>query len=596
MKGQTMLITAEKLTLGFPDKPLLREADFYMRQGEKIGVIGPNGSGKSTFLKALQGLAPGQQGKITTAQGLRISALAQEPSVDKKTTVLRQVLKDGRVDGEYEAKTVLTRLGMNEFDRPMGDLSGGQARRVALAAALVTPCELLMLDEPTNHLDNDAIEWLEKYLIELRGGLIMVTHDRYFLERVVTRIVEIDGGELVSYPARYSQYLELKLQRRQTEEAAMRKQKSLYTKELAWMMQGAKARSTKSRERIARFEALAEGVETDQPRQSLVMDTVSSRLGKKILLTRGLSKSLDGKRLIDHFDLSLTRESRLGIIGPNGCGKSTLIKLLSGRMTPDEGEVEVGETVRIGYLSQQNEELSGGLRLIEAVRRVAGEVTTEEGSFSASQMLERFLFPSFTHYQQVDRLSGGERRRLHLLLALMAAPNVLMLDEPTNDLDIETLTVLEDYLESFPGAVLAVSHDRFFLDKMADHILAFEGEGRIRTYLGGYTRYLEQAAPAREKPRREKREPKLRTAPEEKLKFSYKQQREFEHIDGEIADLERELAQVTRQMEQTVSDYVKLQQLGDRQRQLQDTLEERMERWVYLNDLAERIEKQKGKP
>lgn len=590
-----MLLSAERLCLRFPDKPLLEGADFYLNPGEKVGVIGANGSGKSTFLKALAHKEAGPGGRITLSQGVRVRYLPQNPLFYDEKTVLETALEGG-AGVEYEVKSILTRLGVEDFDAAMGTLSGGQRRRVALAAALASPCELLLLDEPTNHLDSAAIAWLERTLSAYKGGLVMVTHDRYFLERVIGRIVEIDRGALVSYPARYEQYLEMKLERDQMREASMRKKRSLYIRELEWMRQGPKARGSKSRERMARFAALSGAIAPEAAQQQLLLEGGLSRLGKKILSAQALTKSLGGSLLIDRFSLTLTRDARLGVVGPNGCGKSTLLRLLAGRLEPDAGKIEIGETVRIGYFSQESQELDLNLRVIETVQRVAMEVETGEGRLSASQMLERFLFPSHQHAQAVRMLSGGERRRLYLLTVLMRAPNVLIMDEPTNDLDIETIEVLEDYLEHFPGAVIAVSHDRYFLDKIASHILEFSGQGQIQCFLGGYSAYLNQKeAPEQKKPRpAENAAPQTKRPQATRLRFTFKEQREYEMIDGQIEALEQQLACTEQEMEEAASDYSRLQALVSQKESLQGELEERMERWVYLNDLAERIRAQQG--
>ncbi len=529
-----------------------------------MGLIGVNGTGKSTLLKILAGLEEADQGSVNRPGGVTVGYLPQNPVFERGMTVLEQVFAglglQEREAKEFEAKAILTRLGLYEFDKEVNLLSGGQKKRVAMASALVHPCDLLILDEPTNHLDNEMISWLEGYLKKFRGALLMVTHDRYFLDRVTNRIVEIDRGYLYSYEANYSGYLELKAQREEMAAASERKRQALIKKELEWIHQGPKARGTKSQYRIDRLsEMMAEKGPSETG--SLQMTSLSSRLGRKTIELKEISKAFGEKRLISGLDLVVHRNARIGVIGQNGSGKSTFLKIMSGRLSPDSGEVVVGETVKMGYFSQECEEMDPGMRVIDYIREHGESVQTPDGRLTASQLLETFLFPTDLQYTSIGRLSGGEKRRLYLLRILIEAPNVLLLDEPTNDLDIQTLTILENYLDSFAGAVVAVSHDRYFLDKVADSLLEFSGGGQVNAYLGGYTEYLE--AKALETPRetapKEKKEQK-RSAPK-KLKFTFKEQREYDGIEDVIAALEGKIQEVSEAIDQNASDFEKLQQL-----------------------------------
>lgn len=590
-----ILLSAEAITKSYREGNLLDGVSLYLEEGDKAGIIGINGTGKSTLLKIIAGVEQPDSGSVVTASGVRIGYLPQNPNFTAGTTVLAQVFSGtasaARQAKEYEAKSILTRLGITEFDRDVSTLSGGQKRCVAIASALVTPCELLILDEPTNHLDSSMVAWLEDYLKKFKGSLLMVTHDRYFLDRVTNRIVEIDRGKLYTYQANYSRYLELKAEREQMEAGSERKRQSLLKKELAWMQQGPKARGTKSRFRIERFEQLsAQG--GPKAGDKLDLNSVSTRLGKKTVELQGIGKQFGGQWFVKDFDLLLPRGARVGIVGPNGCGKSTLLKLITGTLQPDTGNVVLGETVKLGYFSQECEEMDPSLRVIDYIRGIAENIRTLDGTLSASQMLEKFLFPPDLQWNTISRLSGGERRRLFLLRVLMDAPNILLLDEPTNDLDIQTLMILEEYLDGFEGAVVAVSHDRYFLDRVAESVYAFEPGGTLRQYPGGYSDYERlrtQQDPVRETKSKAAREPREKTR---RLKFSYKEQLEFEGIDGEIAALEEELAETGRQIEQQASDYAKLEELLARQEELTARLDEKTERWVYLNELAERIEAQ----
>ena len=593
-----MLLSAEHLSINFGSRQLLDDVNFYLNEGDKVGVIGINGTGKSTFLKVLSGVTEPDGGTISRNPNVQISLLPQNPVMDEDATVLEQVFlhfpAEFRALNEYEAKAMLNRLGITDFTQKVGTLSGGQRKRVALAAALIHPADVLILDEPTNHLDSEMVAWLEDWLRRFKGGLVMVTHDRYFLERVVNHITELSRGKLYHYEANYSKYLELREQRAEMAEASERKRQSILRVEREWIMRGCKARTTKSKERIQRYEALLnqDAPETDEAVQ---MAAASSRLGKKIIELRDVSKSFDGRPIVSHFSYNLLRNDRIGIVGRNGAGKSTLLHLIAGELAPDSGTVEIGATVKIGHFSQEGRELDLNQRVYDFIHDIADEVKTDEGTFSANQMMERFLFPGDLQSVPIGRLSGGERRRLYLLSVLMEAPNVLLLDEPTNDLDVTTLSILEDYLQGFPGPILAVSHDRFFLDKLAESIFEVRGDGEIHRFTGNWTdwqakrREVDAPAPKAEKPKAAAERPR-----ERKLKFSFKEQREFETIDDDLARLEADIAACQAAQEACGSDYVKLQELQARQAELEAALEEKTERWVYLNELKEQIDAQNG--
>lgn len=613
-----ILLNAEKISKGYSDRQLLDGCSLAVGQGDKIGLIGVNGTGKSTLLKVMAGVDFPDSGTVTRSGGVRVAYLPQNPEFAPETTVLQQVMTGVAIDkarakeakvvqqaDEYQCKSILTQLGLSDYDQPIGQLSGGQKRRVALACALAAESEVLILDEPTNHIDSEMVDWLESYLKRYQGAILMVTHDRYFLERVVNRIVELDHGKLYSYPANYSQYLELKAQREEMALATERKRQSLYRKELAWIQRGARARSTKAQFRVDRFEELKKpGYVPDQSK--LEVSALSSRLGKKIVEIEKISKSFDGKVLVKDFSYNLLRGDRVGIIGPNGYGKTTLVRMICGLLEPDQGRIVRGETVRIGYFSQESfagEDFDPTVKAIDYIRHISQEIQTPEGSLTAAQMMEKFLFPADLQYTEIGRLSGGERRRLYLLRVLMEAPNVLVLDEPTNDLDIETLAVLEDYLEQFPGVVIAVSHDRYFLDKLMNHVFVLAGNGEVRHYTGGYADYRADVAEQQRLAAQERLD--SQTLPnsslkktsggrshQEKLKFSFKEQREYEEIDGVIAGLEEKIAQTEALIAQNASDYAALQELTAEKEELETQLAAKMERWVYLNDLAERIEAQ----
>jgi ATP-binding cassette subfamily F protein uup len=574
------ILTVENISKSFSEKPLLRDISLGIDDQDKIGVIGINGTGKSTLLKLIAGVEEPDSGKIVKGSSVRIGYLSQNPEFDPDKRV--SDLAEG-----FEVQSVLTKLGITDFDAKVGNLSGGQRKRIALAQALVNPSELLILDEPTNHLDNEAIDWLEQYLKRRKGALLMITHDRYFLDRVANEIVEIDNGTLYTYKGNYSYFLERKLERDALEVAAEKKRRSLYRNELAWIRQGAQARSTKQKARIERFEKLGEQA-VDLTREKLDMSMEGSRLGRKIIELDHVSKSFDGMKYIDDFSYIVLRSDRIGIIGPNGVGKSTLMGLISGELKPDSGSVDVGQTVKIGLFSQETTHMPEDMRVIEYIREVSPT--------GASQMLERFLFSPEKQWTPISKLSGGEKRRLYLLRVLSEAPNVLLLDEPTNDLDIETLTVLEDYLEDFDGAVIAVSHDRYFLDRMADSIFVFEGSGRIARHTGNYFDYISETAlvKAPEKAVEKAPEKKPAQAKEKPLKFSYKEQREFESIDSDIAELEQKLEELEGKIEKAATDFVKLQKLLEEKGELEGQLDHKMERWIYLNELSEKIQAAKG--
>ena len=590
-----MLISAEHLNINFGSRQLLQNVDFYLKEGDKTGVIGINGTGKSTFLRVIAGQLPPDSGTIARKPNLQVSMLQQNPQMRDDATVLEQVLSSMppqyREVSEYEAKAMLMRLGLSDPERRIGTLSGGERRRAALCAALIHPADVLILDEPTNHLDTEMVQWLEDWLKRFKGGLVMVTHDRYFLERVVNHITELSRGKLYHYEANYSRYLELREQRAQMAEASERKRQSILRVEREWILRGCQARSTKSKERIDRYEALLaqRAPETDSAVQ---MAAASSRLGKKIITLEHAGKCYDGKPVISDFSYGVLRTDRIGIVGRNGAGKSTLLRLIAGELTPDSGTVELGETVRIGHFSQEGRELDLNQKVFDFIYGIAHEVKTDEGTFSAKTMLERFLFTPDLQQTVIGRLSGGERRRVYLLSVLMAAPNVLLLDEPTNDLDVTTLSILEDYLQSFPGPIIAVSHDRFFLDKMADTIFEVRGGGPVGIFTGNWSDWMRKRAPEDAKKPEEAKKPQPERPREKKLKFSYKEQREFETIDEEIAALEQQLETCREAQAACGSDYVRLQELTDEQERLSAQLDERMERWVYLNDLKERIDAQ----
>lgn len=598
------IINIEHISKVFGEKQVFDDISCGIHQGDKIGIIGINGTGKTTLLKIIAGLEEPDQGQVIFQKGLRVTYLPQSPQFPEHATVLSYVADgaDGADWGrESEAKNALNRLGITDHHEEIDHLSGGQKKRVALARTLVNPADVLILDEPTNHIDNEMAVWLEEYLNQWKGAIIMVTHDRYFLDRVTNKILEIDHGKLYSYTANYSQFLELKAQREEMELASERKRQSVLRMELEWAKRGCRARTTKQRARLERLEALKNGKAPVRDAE-VEMDSVETRMGKKTIELHHISKSYGQKKLIDDFEYIVLKNQRLGIIGPNGCGKSTLMKIITGKEEPDQGTVEIGDTVKIGYFAQEVTEMDENQRVIDYIKDVAEYVPTKDGRITASQMLERFLFTPAMQYTPIGKLSGGERRRLYLLKVLMDAPNVLILDEPTNDLDIPTLTILEDYLDSFLGIVITVSHDRYFLDNIADRIFAFEAGGKLVQYEGGYTDYLEAKERKNGTVVRESEESAKKKADRknwkkdapEKLKFTYKEQKEYETIDDEIASLEQKIEELDEQMMQYATNSAKLSEITEQKEAAEATLEEKMERWVYLNDLAERIENQKS--
>jgi ABC transport system ATP-binding/permease protein len=586
-----MLLSAEHISINFGMRQLVDDVSFYLGEGDKVGIIGINGTGKSTLLRVLAGQLEPDGGSVTRNPNVTLSFLAQNPVMDDGATVLEQVFlhasDEYRQVNEYEAKTMLAKLGMTDYERKIGTLSGGQRKRVALAAALMQPADILILDEPTNHLDAEMTQWLEERLRKFKGGLIMVTHDRYFLERVTNHIAELSRGKLYHYEANYSKYLELKAMREEMAEASERKRQSILRVEREWIMRGCKARSTKSKERIQRYEELSEKSAPEHD-DKLQLAAASSRLGRKLIELENVTKAYGGRTIIGGFSYKLSRDDRIGIVGGNGAGKSTLLKLIAGEISPDGGAVEIGSTVRIGHFSQEGRELDTSERVYDYIHEIASEIKTSEGTFSAAQMMERFLFPAALQSLPIGRLSGGERRRLYLLGVLMSAPNVLLLDEPTNDLDVMTLSILEDYLDSFPGPVIIVSHDRFMLDKLSEQIFEVR-DGEVLRFTGNWsdwqTKRQAEASPKAEKAKKEPPRPK-----EKKLRFSFSEQREFDTIDADIAALENQLSELRAAQEEYCSDYVKLEELQRQYDEINAQLDAKMERWMYLNELKEKIE------
>ncbi|QAV26176.1 multidrug ABC transporter ATP-binding protein [Neobacillus thermocopriae] len=628
------MLTVEHLSKSYAEKTLFRDISFTIKEQERIGIIGVNGTGKSTLLKIIAGVELADAGQITHSKDYSIGYLPQQPDFQENLTVLEQVFHGDtpliRLLRDYEtvlaeleknpfddklqkrlfrcqqqmdamnaweassnAKAILTKLGIDDMTKTMGELSGGQKRRVALAQALIETPDLLILDEPTNHLDYETIRWLEEYLARYSGAVLLVTHDRYFLDRVTNRILELDNGKLYSYTGNYAAFLEGKALREEQELAAEAKRQNLYRRELAWIRRGAKARTTKQKARIQRFEELEQSLGMEQ-KSSLDISLSGSRLGKKVLELKRVCKAFGSQVILDKFSFLVKPGDRIGIVGANGSGKSTLLNLLVGRVQPDEGEIEIGQTVKIAYYTQENVDMDENKRMIEYIRE-AGEVihTTDGKTISAAQMLERFLFPMNTHGTPIHKLSGGEKRRLYLLRILMTEPNVLLLDEPTNDLDTQTLTVLEDYLETFPGVVITVSHDRYFLDKVAEQLLIFEGNGKIAHYFGDYSDYLEEQLKKKGE-QAELKQPimkeQVQPAKPAKRRLSYKEQKEWEEIEDKIAALETKLQEITLEIEQAASDYEKVQRLASEHEQLSAELDALLERWAELSELVEELQ------
>ena len=593
------LLTIEHLTKSYTERLLFDDASFSLQEGEKVGVIGVNGTGKSTLLKILAGQEEPDEGKYILANHVVIGYLSQHPVFADDMSALECVLQGhgehvDLADLTTRAKTMLTKLGITEFEQKAGTMSGGQKKRLALVSVLLHPADILILDEPTNHLDHEMADWLEETLKKWRGALVMVTHDRYFLDSVSNRIVEIDKGKIYSYQANYKGYLEAKAQREEMALASERKRQSILRTELAWIQRGARARSTKQKARIERYEELKnrKAPETDS---SVELSSVSSRLGRTTVEISNLSKGYEQRQLISDFSYIFLKNDRVGFIGPNGCGKSTLMKMLTGQVEPDSGEIVIGQTVKIGYYAQDVVHMNPEQRVIDYVKDVAEYIQTEDGHISASQMLERFLFDGSAQYSQIGRLSGGEKRRLNLLRVLMEAPNVLILDEPTNDLDISTLTVLEDYLDHFNGIVIVVSHDRYFLDRVVRRIFSFDGEGILSQHEGGYSDYalrksMEQENVGKCADYKEEKVKTERTRAPRKLKFTYKEQKEYETIEADIASLEEKIEALEEEILKSATDFVKLNKLTAQKEESSMMLEEKMERWMFLEDKAARIE------
>lgn len=605
------ILNAEKISKTYGEKVLFDKVVLGVNKGDKIGVIGVNGTGKSTFLKIIAGIEEPDAGEIVSGRGVTVSYLAQAPQFNPGDTIVGYVIKDKNNASEAEAKTILTKLGITDFDAAINTLSGGQRKRIALARTLVSPAEVLILDEPTNHLDSDMVIWLEEYIKKFKGELIMVTHDRYFLDNVTNRIVELDGGKLYGYDTNYSGFLELKTQREEMERATEAKRANILRRELEWIRRGCQARSTKQQARIDRYEDMKEAsrpARASFENKALEMNSVSTRLGKKTIELSDICKSFGEKKVIDDFTYIFLRDDRIGIIGKNGCGKSTLMKIITGNLKPDSGSVEIGDTVRIGYFMQENEPLDEKMTVLEFVRSIGEYVTTATGKATASQMCEKFLFGPKSQWTPISKLSGGEKRRLYLLSVLMSAPNVLILDEPTNDLDIETLEILEDYLDGFAGIVIVVSHDRYFLDRTVDRIFSFEGGGRLKQYEGGFSDYYEkkqtengiasdgatqsvkEAVSGDTTSAKSKKYYKER---ENKLKFTYAEQKEYDTIDDDIASLESKIEELDGEIAGAATQYSRLNELMQEKADVEAQLEHKMDRWVYLNDLAEKIEAQK---
>ena len=605
------ILNAEKISKTYGEKVLFDKVVLGVNKGDKIGVIGVNVTGKSTFLKIIAGIEEPDAGEIVSGRGVTVSYLAQAPQFNPGDTIVGYVIKDKNNASEAEAKTILTKLGITDFDAAINTLSGGQRKRIALARTLVSPAEVLILDEPTNHLDSDMVIWLEDYIKKFRGELIMVTHDRYFLDNVTNRIVELDGGKLYGYDTNYSGFLELKTQREEMERATEAKRANILRRELEWIRRGCQARSTKQQARIDRYEDMKEAsrqARASFENKALEMNSVSTRLGKKTIELSDICKSFGEKKVIDDFTYIFLRDDRIGIIGKNGCGKSTLMKIITGNLKPDSGSVEIGDTVRIGYFMQENEPLDEKMTVLEFVRSIGEYVTTATGKATASQMCEKFLFGPKSQWTPISKLSGGEKRRLYLLSVLMSAPNVLILDEPTNDLDIETLEILEDYLDGFAGIVIVVSHDRYFLDRTVDRIFSFEGGGRLKQYEGGFSDYYEkkqtengitsdgatqsvkEAVSGDTTSAKPKKYYKER---ENKLKFTYAEQKEYDTIDDDIASLESKIEELDGEIAGAATQYSRLNELMQEKADVEAQLEHKMDRWVYLNDLAEKIEAQK---
>mgnify|MGYP001945426018 CR=1 FL=1 len=627
MDGLHML-TIEHLYKSYGDKVLFKDIHCQIAEKDRIGLIGVNGTGKSTFLKVIAGIDFAEKGEIDHPKDYRIEYLAQEPELNPDLTVLDEIyygesdmmklmreyetalfalemdsnsvkVQDAlfRIqqkmdeadawDASAQAKTILTKLGITDFDKKIASLSGGQKKRVAIAKALIQPADLLILDEPTNHLDNETVEWLEKYLQSYKGALLLVTHDRYFLNRVTTKIFELDKGNLYIYEGNYELFLEKKAEREEQEVRNESKHKNTLRRELAWLRRGARARSTKQKARIERIDDMKEK-NFDTKKDNLEFQVGSKRLGKKVIELKSIEKSFGENIILDDVNHLFVPGDRVGIIGANGLGKSTLLNMIAGRVTPDKGEIEIGETVRIGYYTQGDEELDGNMRMIDYIKEVAEVIHTKDGQvITAEQMLERFLFSRYEQYTYIRKLSGGEKRRLYLLKILMTEPNVLLLDEPTNDLDTQTLSVLEEYLDQFPGVVITVSHDRYFLDRVVDHLLVFEGKGNVRHFFGNYSEYLEKRETQKHAaPKPVKGKPKVN---KQKKKLSYSEQKEYDVIEDEIMELEEKIERIQQEIAEAGSDIEKVQDLYNEQQKTETLLEQKMKRWEELSLLVEEL-------
>lgn len=612
------ILSLENITHSYTERKLFDEASFYLHEGEKVGIIGINGTGKSTLLKIMAGLEIPDEGQVIKAANMMIHYLPQNPIFNEEDTVLESVQNmihhHANEDELVKAKAMMTRLGITDFEQKTSELSGGQRKRLALVSVLITPCDILILDEPTNHLDSEMAEWLENQLRGFRGALVMVTHDRYFLDSVTNRIIELDKGKIYSYNEKYSGFLERKAEREASAKASERKRQSILRKEIEWMQRGARARSTKQKAHIQRYENLKnqKGIVQDE---KIELSSIKSRMGKTTIELENISKAYDCKVLINDFSYNFLKGDRVGFVGKNGCGKTTLMKIIDGRIEPDSGSVNIGQTIKIGYYTQELENnkeagiayMNPDDRVIDYIKNTAEFVRTEEGLVSASVMLERFLFEPSQQYSKIEKLSGGEKRRLNLLRVLMEAPNVLILDEPTNDLDIETMTILEDYLDSFDGIVITVSHDRYFLDRVVRRIFSFEENGVIDQYEGGYTDYINRkkekglfeenallktkssSAGKSDSDKTEKEEYKIRN---KKLKFSYNEKREYETIEDDIAKLEEKIEKLDGEIVKNATNSVKLRELMESKEETETLLMEKMDRWEYLEDLAKKIEEQ----
>ena len=604
------ILSLENITHSYTERKLFDNTSFYLHEGEKVGVIGINGTGKSTLLKIMAGLEVPDEGEVIKASNMMIHYLPQNPKFNDGDTVLESVQNmihhHANENELVKAKSMMTRLGITDFEQKTGELSGGQRKRLALVSVLITPCDILILDEPTNHLDSEMAQWLENQLKAFKGALVMVTHDRYFLDSVTNLIIELDKGKIYSYDEKYSGFLQRKAEREDSVKASERKRQSILRKEIEWMQRGARARSTKQKAHIKRYEDLKnqKGIETED---KIELSSIKSRMGKTTIEMENICKAYGENVLIKDFSYNFLKGDRVGFVGKNGCGKTTLMKIVDGRIKPDSGIVNIGQTIKIGYYTQEIEnDKDAGIaymnpddKVIDYIKNTAEFVRTQEGLVSASVMLERFLFPSSQQYSKIEKLSGGEKRRLNLLRVLMEAPNVLILDEPTNDLDIETMTIFEDYLDSFDGIVITVSHDRYFLDRVVRRIFSFEGNGVIKQYEGGYTDYYnkkqeevehtkEQEKPA-SKGRQEKTAYKSKN---KKLKFSYNEQREYDTIEDDIGKLEKKLEKLDIDMNKNATNSVKLKELMDEKEETEALLMEKMDRWEYLEDLAKKIQQQ----